>query len=93
VRNRKRMATRSERRVLLVLLTGAPNLSCDPISQAAQVGIGRVCPILARLETEGMAASRPEQFTDRPHRRRFYRLTPAGRVYALSVLGLEDHRG
>lgn len=82
---------RSHRRVLLVLLTGAPGLGGYTIARAAMTGSGKVYPILARLERLGWAESdweAPEPL-DRP-RRRFYRLTAEGRSQALEALGLKD---
>jgi DNA-binding PadR family transcriptional regulator len=81
--------TRRDRRVLLVLLTGAGNLSGYPISRAAQVGSGQVYVSLARLEREGWVDS---DWGDGPpgRRRRYYRLTPTGRVRALASLGLAE---
>jgi DNA-binding PadR family transcriptional regulator len=80
---------RASRRVLLTLLSGATNLSGFPIGRAAQVGYGHVYIVLARLEHEEWVTSdwgEPNKYGDR---RRFYRLTPYGRVRALKVLGLD----
>jgi DNA-binding PadR family transcriptional regulator len=85
-----RRAPRRARRVLLVLLSGAGNLSGFVISQAAQTGAGTVYPVLARLEREGWVTSdweSPEP-ADRP-RRRFYKLSEEGRVQAMRLLRLE----
>jgi hypothetical protein len=78
---------RRDRRVLLVLLSGAVNLGASTIAGAAQVPA--VGPSLTRLEVEGWAASdwSPEVGG---HRRRLYRLTPVGRLRALAALGLEE---
>lgn len=80
---------RGERRVLLVLLTGASRLSGYPISRAAQVGAGHVYVILAGLERRGWATSDWEDGKPEGQRRRFYRLTPEGRTGAMELLGLE----
>lgn len=84
--------TRSTRRVLLALLSGASNLSGYPLSRAAQVASGNVYVILHRLEREDWVAGEWEQ--DPPahqqgQRRRFYRLTPVGREHAMAMLGLK----
>jgi len=80
--------TRSTRRVLLVLLTGAGRLSGYQLARTAQVGSVRTYAVLDRLETEGWAAGK---FEDGPApRRRFYHLTPRGRYYGLQMLGLEE---
>lgn len=79
---------RRDRRVLLALLTGAPELSGYPLSRAAQVGSGRVYVSLAALEREGWVTSEWGPPGERGHRRRFYSLTPAGRIKALAALGL-----
>lgn len=78
---------RRDRRVLLVLLSGAVNLGGSTIERAAQVGSAH--PSLARLEREGWATSEwgPERHG---HRRRLYQLTPLGRYRALRALGLEE---
>jgi DNA-binding PadR family transcriptional regulator len=84
--------TRKMRRVLLVLLTGAPRLSGYPIAHAAAVGPGSIYPELARLERAGWVASKWEDGPARPNsgRRRFYQLTRYGRAQALKLLGLEN---
>lgn len=80
-----------DRRVLLVLLTKAGELSSYPISRASGVRSGRVLMILGRLERMGWVEPYWEQ--DPPPRqkgpRRFYRLTPRGRNEAMA-LGLEE---
>jgi PadR family transcriptional regulator PadR len=83
---------RSHRRVLLVLLTGAPGLGGSTVARAAMTGYRRTHLILARLERLGWAESDwecPDLLPDRL-RRRFYRLTPEGRRQALKALGLKD---
>jgi DNA-binding PadR family transcriptional regulator len=86
--------TRATRRVLLVLLTGAGELSGFPISRAAMVGSGHVYVLLARLERAGWVASEWQENVPRgrPGPRRFYQLTRYGRAMALTMLGLgNDH--
>ena len=86
--------TRATRRVLLVLLTGAGELSGYPISRAAMVGSGHVYVLLARLESIGWVASDWQQNVPhgRPGPRRFYQLTRYGSARALEMLGLgSDH--
>lgn len=87
--------TRKMRRVLLVLLTGAPELSGYPICRAAATGPGSVYPELSRLEHAGWVAAEWEPGPARPNggRRRFYRLTAYGRHAAYGVLGLTDPEG
>ena len=83
--------TRKNRRVLLVLLSGATNLSGYPICRAAGTGSGTVYPLLARLEREGWVTSEwGPVFTDDGLRRRFYQLTADGRSEAYRMLGLEE---
>jgi PadR family transcriptional regulator PadR len=80
---------RSRRRVLLVLLSGAPELGGYTIARAAMTGYGKVYVILDHLERLGWVESdweSPEPL-NRP-RRRFYRLTGEGRMRALAALGL-----
>lgn len=82
--------SRRNRRILLALLSGAGNLSGYPISRAAQAGSGAVYLLLAKLERAGWVASEwGPVFNDEGMRRRFYRLTPYGRVQAFRLLGLE----
>jgi DNA-binding PadR family transcriptional regulator len=86
--------TRATRRVLLVLLTGAGELSGYPISRAAMVGPGHVYVLLARLERIGWVASDWQESVPhgQPSPRRFYQLTRYGRAMALKMLGLgNDH--
>lgn len=78
---------RRERRILLVLMSGAGGLSGYPIARAAQVGSGYVYVALARLQHHGWVTS---EWADGPElRRRFYRLTLDGRRNALECLGLK----
>lgn len=83
---------RKDRRVLLVLLAGAGELSGYPISRAAQVGSGHVYTILGRLERLGWVESDWQQDppAGQPGRRRFYRLTARGRSGAMMALGLKE---
>ena len=82
--------TRATRRVLVVLLTGASNLSGWPISHLSGISAGHVCVILARLEREGWITSRWEERCDGQPRRRFYALTRQGRAKAIGLLGLQE---
>jgi PadR family transcriptional regulator PadR len=82
--------TRRNRRILLVLLSGATNLSGYPICRAAGVRSGTAYLLLARLETAGWVASEwGPVFSDEGMRRRFYRLSPYGSQQAYELLGLE----
>lgn len=89
----RRRIPRSHRRVMLVLLSAARELSGYPISRAAMVGAGSVYLILARLEGLGWVASEwqdPNPLPPGQGRRRFYQLTPLGRERVLDLLGLKD---
>ncbi len=80
--------TRRNRRVLVVLLTGASNLSGYPVSRLS--GVGGVYVVLARLERAGWADSAwQEGVPPGQDRRRFYHLTPRGRYGAAQLLRLE----
>ncbi len=84
---------RRQRRILLVLMTGAPRLSGYPISRLAQTGTGTVYPTLARLEKLGWAYGEWETPNPLPPgngRRRFYQLTPFGREKVAGLLGMEE---
>ena len=81
--------TRATRRVLLVLLTGASNLSGWPIGHISGTGAGSVYVVLARLEREGWVTSCWEERFDGRPRRRFYALTRQGRAKAIGLLGLQ----
>ncbi|MDH2424797.1 helix-turn-helix transcriptional regulator [Sphaerisporangium sp. TRM90804] len=86
------VGTRSMKRVLLVLLTDAPDLSVHAFTQAAELGAGTVYVNLARLERAGWVNyTREESAVDRPPRR-LYRLTPDGRANASELLGLRPSR-
>lgn len=81
---------RRERRILLVLMTGAPGLSGYPISRLAQTGSGSVYPTLARLEKLGWATSERDTVeTPNGGRRRFYKLTVTGRENVARLLGIQ----
>lgn len=84
--------SKRNRRVLAVLCTDATNLSMFTLCRTTGAGAGSLYVFLARLEDAGLVAGEWEQRTfpgyDRP-RRRFYRLTPAGWVWAWDVLGLD----
>ena len=81
---------RSTRRVLLVLLSGAPRLGGFTICRSAMVGSGTLYPLLERLEHAGWVAGEWQQDTPAGQpRRRFYHLTLKGRTQALRMLGLE----
>lgn len=85
--------SKRNRRVIAVLLTDPTNLSAWPLAMARLAGVksGTLYPLLSRLEAAGLVTSEWEEraFPDdgRP-RRRLYRLTQGGRVWAWGVLGL-----
>lgn len=83
------------RRVLLVLLTGADGLGGFTVCDAAQVSTGTFYPQIARMERHGWVAGTWEQVPagQRRRPRKFYRLTPYGRLRAAAVLGLEHRDG
>ena len=82
--------TRRNKRVLLVLLTGAANLSCYPIWRLAGSTAGRVYLILATLEDAGWVTGEWEAgIAPGSPRRRFFSLTWKGCVKAMEMLGLE----
>ncbi|TQS30227.1 PadR family transcriptional regulator [Microbispora sp. KK1-11] len=75
------------KRVLLVLLTDAANLSGYTFMHAAEMNSGAVYVCLAQLEAAGWVTS---EFEEAPYpRRRFYRLTPDGWNSAHELLGLK----
>lgn len=80
--------TRRTRRILAVLLTDATNLSGWPLARLAGVSSGGVYVVLGRLERAGLVAGEWERRDDDKPRRRFYRLTPDGWVWAWDQLGL-----
>jgi PadR family transcriptional regulator, regulatory protein PadR len=78
------------RRVLLVLLTGATNLWGYSLCELSGIGLSRVYPVLARLEdAEWIEGRWQEDAPEGQDRRRYYSLTPRGRVQAAKLLGLE----
>lgn len=85
---------RWERRILLVLLTDADELSIWPIARTARVRCSKVSALLDQLED--ICAVRSELGTpSRPGgpRSRFYRLTPSGRRWAYERVGLKPPSG
>ena len=80
--------TRRVRRVLLVLLTGADNLSGITIMQlAGTTGFGAYT-VIDRLEEAGWITGEWDQYMA-PPRRRYYKLTRQGRAKAIGLLKLE----
>jgi len=73
------------RRILLVLLSGASNLTCPRVCNIARVGTGTFYPLIGRLKDAGWAEGAPGD-----GRYSVYRLTPAGRAGVLELLGLEE---
>lgn len=80
--------TRTRKRVLLVLLSDAANLTAHRICTAAQIGPGAVFAVLDQLETGGYVTGTWDDHPANQERRRFYRLTEAGRTEALHELWL-----
>lgn len=77
-----------DKRVIAVLLADASNLSGWPLAKLSKTSAARVYVVLARLERAELVTS---EWEDGPNpRRRFYRLTPEGRSWALNALGLKD---
>ncbi|WP_206184912.1 PadR family transcriptional regulator [Thermoactinospora rubra] len=85
-------ATKSMRRVLTVLLSDAPGLSGLRIADLGKVGYGNVYICLDRLEMAGWIRGEWEPERALGPRRRFYRLTPAGRAHALELLQLGERK-
>ena len=83
--------TRGRRRVLLALLADADHMSGYPLSRTAQARSASVYITLDHLEDAGYVTAEWEARDDDKPRRRFYRLTPEGREYAMAVLRLEPH--
>ena len=78
--------TRSRRRILLALLTGAANLDGWRLCEAAQVWSGTLYPFLGHLERAGWVTV---EFRDVGERElRCYTLTDAGRWEASHALRL-----
>lgn len=74
------------RRVLLVLLSGAGNLTRDVIAEAARpAGPGTVRPLLGVLWREDWADMR-----ENPGGQPFWSLTARGRTEVLGLFGLEE---
>jgi PadR family transcriptional regulator, regulatory protein PadR len=86
------MLTTRARRIVVVLLTDATNLSGWTLAKYSRVNSGTLYVWLDRLERAGLIAGVWEEPAadddDRP-RRRFYRLTPDGWVWAWATLGLQ----
>ena len=87
--------TRRNRRILLVLLSGASNLGGFMIMRQARVGSGTLYPLLARMEARHWVefevdGQRAAPVTSRGRRAGLYRLTPAGRAQVMGLLGLEE---
>ena len=76
-----------EKRVLAILLTDALNLSGWKLSELSRTSGARLYPLIDKLEDAGLVAAEWEHATE--PRRRFYRLTPEGRAWALTALGLK----
>lgn len=86
---RKPYWSRRDRRVLLVLLTGASNLTGLRICEAAGIGSGTAYPALAKIERLGWVNRERVTGYGRPDRW-LYSLTADGRAGVMEVLGLED---
>jgi PadR family transcriptional regulator PadR len=80
--------TRRTRRVLTALLTGAENIGGSTIWRLTGGSAGGVYVVLDRLECAGWVTSDWEAGKPEGQRRRFYRLTPAGRTAAAEMLRL-----
>ena len=80
-------ATQRMRRVLLVLLTDAANISGLTIVRTAGLSVWATWTCLDQLEDRAWITG---EFEDGPYpRRRLYRLTPNGWTYAHLLLGLD----
>jgi DNA-binding PadR family transcriptional regulator len=77
-----------DKRVLAVLLSDATNLSAFPLAKLSRTSSGGIYVLLARLERNDLVTS--EWQVGPEPRRRFYRLTPEGRTWALDALGLQE---
>jgi DNA-binding MarR family transcriptional regulator len=88
----KRYIRRGDRRVMLALLSGAGNLSGARVYLAAGIGSGSFYTVVDRLEQRGYVwrERREPRFGEEMASFR-YRLTPAGRVALLELLGLEEY--
>jgi DNA-binding MarR family transcriptional regulator len=84
----RRRVPRSHRRVMLALLTGAPELGITEIARLAQCGFSSAVLATARMEGRG--------WLERQHFGEFHRvawhLTPEGRACVTLLLGLEAPR-
>lgn len=76
-----------DKRVLAVLLSDATNLSGWSLMKLSRTSGPRVYGLLDKLEDAGLVTA--EWQVGPEPRRRFYRLTPEGRTWALDALGLE----
>lgn len=83
---------RPDRRVLAVLLTGAANLGQLTVIKLSGASPARAAVVLARLERCGIVLLAPGHLVpgETRLRRKFYRLTPDGRAWAMEALGLEE---
>jgi hypothetical protein len=78
---------RPDRRLMVALLA-APGLSAGPLSELAQVGSGRACAVLGRLEMLGWVDRADAEGYD--GRARFaWSLNPKGIACATLLLGLD----
>jgi DNA-binding MarR family transcriptional regulator len=78
-------------RVLETLLEDRPDMAIWPLSQAAGLTSVHVTSLIDKLEDRYWVAGEWETgVPDGQARRRFYRLTPIGRVHALALLGRYD---
>jgi DNA-binding PadR family transcriptional regulator len=76
-----------DKRVLVVLLSDVTNLSGGPLMKLSRTSGPRVYGLLDKLEDAGLVTAEWEVGPE--PRRRFYRLTPDGRTWALNALGLD----
>lgn len=84
--------TRQARAVLLVFLSGSPDLSALVIYRATRVPLGTIGLVLADLERAGWVTFTPAATTagmPAGSRRGAYAITTAGRQQAYELLGLE----
>jgi DNA-binding PadR family transcriptional regulator len=82
--------TLRQQRVLLALLSGAPNLYGLTLCRVSQTGSKTVYPLLARMESCGWVTNVPPGPLAESPARHCYTLTPEGRKAALGFLKLED---
>lgn len=89
-----RRVTKATVEVLVELLASAEPIWGLRIIKETQRHPGTIYPILERLEAQGWATSTWEEAGDRSGpRRRFYSLTPEGRVAALETVRAHGARG